>query len=82
MYGNVYFIIGLRHLDPETDFKVHRVVSRINESIHMVASEPSLGLFRIQEHVYRTLPQLVERKNDLKVNSNKIEGNNFSSINM
>ena len=68
-------LIGLRHLDPETEFKVRRITSRINESIHMVASEPSLGLFRIQEHVYRTLPQLVQRKNELKANVKRIEGN-------
>lgn len=64
---------GLRHLDPETDFKVQRIASKVNESIHLAANEPSLGLFRIQEHVCRTLPNLVQRKSEVKVNAVQIE---------
>lgn len=64
---------GLRHLDPETDFKVRRITTQINETAHMAANEPSLGLFRIQEHVHRTLPQLVQRKSELKMNLTRIE---------
>ena len=44
---------GLRHMDPDTDFKVRRITSYVNEAVHMAANEPSLGLYRIQEHVHR-----------------------------
>jgi len=65
---------GLRHRDPETDYKVRRVTHQVNEAINLAANEPSLGYYRIQEHVHRTLPQLVQRKKELKENSLKIEG--------
>jgi len=64
---------GLRHLDPDTDFKVRRITSSINEAIHMAANEPSLGLYRIQEHVHRTVPQLAIKKKDLKTNKRQID---------
>jgi len=63
---------GLRHLDPETDFKVRRIIAQVNETAHIAVNEPSMGLFRIQEHVHRTLPQLVQRKTELKENLQKI----------
>ena len=44
---------GLRHMDPDTDFKVRRITSYVNEAVHMAANEPTLGLYRIQEHVHR-----------------------------
>jgi len=64
----------LRHLDPETDFKVRRIVANVNEVSHSAVNEPSMGLYRIQEHVHRTLPQLVKRKNELKENLEHING--------
>jgi len=30
--------------------------------MHVVANEPSLAFFRIQEHVHKTLPPLVDKK--------------------
>lgn len=63
---------GLRHLDPETDFKVRRIVANVNEASHIAVNEPTTGLYRIQEHVHRTLPQLVQRKRELKENLERI----------
>ena len=71
----ILFLAGLRHLDPETDYKVRSITSQVSESIKLGANEPSLGFFRIQEHVHRTMPQLVKRKQELKANAQKIEGN-------
>ena len=64
----------LRLLDPETHYKVRRITSKVNDSLQMLANEPSLGLYRIQEHVHRTTPALVERKKELDANRKKIEG--------
>lgn len=38
------------------------VSDRLSENINIIANEPSLAFFRIQEHVRKTLPQLVEQK--------------------
>ena len=77
----ILFLTGLRHLDPETDYKVRTITSQVSESIKLGANEPSLGFFRIQEHVHRTMPQLVKRKQELKANAQKIEGNSkFSNV--
>lgn len=38
------------------------VAERLSESMNIVANEPSLAFFRIQEHVRKSLPQLVEQK--------------------
>ena len=64
-------------MDPETDFKVRRIIANVNETAHIAVNEPTMGLFRIQEHVHRTLPQLVQRKNELKDNLQKINGRVF-----
>ena len=64
----------LRLLDPEMHYKVRKITSKVNESFQMLANEPSLGLYRIQEHVHRTTPSLVVRKKELSANKKKLEG--------
>jgi len=38
------------------------VSEKLSENMHVVANEPSLAFFRIQEHVHKTLPPLVDKK--------------------
>ena len=38
------------------------VTEKFLENIHTMLNEPSVGLYRVQEHVRRSLPQLVEKK--------------------
>jgi len=38
------------------------VTDKISESMNIIANEPSLAFFRVQEHVRKSLPQLVETK--------------------
>ncbi len=64
----------LRFFDPETDYKVRKIVSKVNDSLHIIANEPSLGLYRMQEHIHRTVPGLLEKKRELDNVGNKIEG--------
>lgn len=35
---------------------------KFSENLHIVANEPSLAFYRIQEHVRKSLPQLVAKK--------------------
>lgn len=40
------------------------VTDRVSESMNVIANEPSLAFYRIQEHVRKCLPQLAETKVD------------------
>ena len=65
---------SLRFLDPETHYKVKKIASKVNDSLQILANEPSLGLYRIQEHIHRTIPALVDKKKELEINKKKVEG--------
>lgn len=41
-------------LDPVTD--------KFTESVYVLANEPSVALYRLQEHVRRSLPELAQHK--------------------
>lgn len=43
-------------------FSFFKVSEKFSENLHIIANEPSLAFFRIQEHVRKSLPQLVEQK--------------------
>ena len=41
---------------------LYLVTEKFLENIHTMLNEPSVGLYRVQEHVRRSLPQLVDKK--------------------
>ena len=43
----------------ETSFAVS---DKVSESVHIIANEPSLAFYRIQEHVRKSLPVLVDKR--------------------
>lgn len=38
------------------------VTDKFTESMYVLANEPSIALYRLQEHVRRSLPELVQHK--------------------
>ncbi|KAK1152462.1 BLOC-1-related complex subunit 8 isoform X1 [Acipenser oxyrinchus oxyrinchus] len=52
--------------DQEMQLKVKRVTDKFTESMYVLANEPSVALYRLQEHVRRSLPQLVQHKTDMQ----------------
>ena len=40
------------------------VTDKLSETVHLMLNDPSMGLYRIQEHVKRSVPNLVEKKVD------------------
>lgn len=38
------------------------VTDKFTESMYVLANEPSVALYRLQEHVRRSLPELVQHK--------------------
>lgn len=48
--------------DPQLESKVKKATERISENIHIIANEPSLAFYRLQEHVRKALPPMVEKR--------------------
>lgn len=66
-------------LDPELDHKAHKVTEKLSESINTIANEPSVAFYRIQEHVRKNLPQLVELKHEVEEVQQNVQGSCFDT---
>ncbi|XP_036751495.1 BLOC-1-related complex subunit 8 isoform X1 [Manis pentadactyla] len=42
------------------------VTDKFTESVYVLANEPSVALYRLQEHVRRSLPELAQHKADMQ----------------
>lgn len=45
--------------------RVYRVANGFNEALYLAANEPSLGMYRIQEHTQISVPRVVDQKQTL-----------------
>ncbi|XP_004227488.3 BLOC-1-related complex subunit 8-like [Ciona intestinalis] len=54
--------------------KVQRCCDDVNKTGHLVANEPSLGLYRIQQHIRKAMPKLVACESTTKVSDNQLKG--------
>ncbi|XP_074618782.1 BLOC-1-related complex subunit 8 homolog isoform X1 [Acropora palmata] len=70
-------LIGLESSSQETEYRLRRVTERFLENIHTMLNEPSVGLYRVQEHVRRSLPQLVDKKVEMQNLHKKVEGTSY-----
>lgn len=52
----------MESLQTDLSTRLYRVTNGFNESLYLVANEPSLGMYRLQEHVHATVPKVVEQK--------------------
>uniref|UniRef100_UPI00398F574C BLOC-1-related complex subunit 8 isoform X1 n=1 Tax=Pristiophorus japonicus TaxID=55135 RepID=UPI00398F574C len=52
--------------EQEMYLKVKKVTDKFTESMYFLANEPSVALYRLQEHVRRSLPELVQHKTDMQ----------------
>ncbi|KAJ0032302.1 hypothetical protein NQD34_002383 [Periophthalmus magnuspinnatus] len=60
------YILYCNMEDQEMQLKVRRVTDKFTESMYVLANEPSVALYRLQEHVRRSLPELVQHKTDMQ----------------
>ena len=66
-----------RFVETDLSTRVYRVSCGINEAITTAANEPSLGLYRIQEHTVHAVPKLVEDKQSLEEICERTRGASF-----
>ncbi|XP_055285124.1 BLOC-1-related complex subunit 8 isoform X2 [Moschus berezovskii] len=52
--------------EPEMQLKGKKVTDKFTESVYVLANEPSVALYRLQEHVRRSLPELAQHKADMQ----------------
>lgn len=48
--------------DPALNAKVKKTSEKISENVHILANEPSLALYRIQENVRKVVPVIIEKR--------------------
>ena len=46
--------------------RVFRVTNAFNEAVYLAANEPSLGMYRLQEHIQTNVPKVVQQKQTLQ----------------
>lgn len=65
--------------EPELDSRARRVCDKLSENLHIIANEPSLAFYRVQEHVRKSLPQLVDQKHVVASIQHKVQGACFDA---
>ena len=53
-------------LQTDLSTRVYRITSGFNEGLYLVANEPSLGMYRLQEHIQANVPKIVEQRQILQ----------------
>ncbi|KAI5751345.1 hypothetical protein M8J77_006583 [Diaphorina citri] len=56
------------------EFKVKKATERISENMHIIANEPSLAFYRLQEHVRKALPPMVEKRVEINKLNQELQG--------
>ncbi|XP_012253766.1 BLOC-1-related complex subunit 8 homolog [Athalia rosae] len=60
--------------DQELETKVKKATERISENMHIVANEPSLAFYRLQEHVRKALPPMIEKRVEVLALQQQLQG--------
>ncbi|XP_058809327.1 BLOC-1-related complex subunit 8 homolog [Phymastichus coffea] len=63
--------------DQELETKVKKATERISENMHIVANEPSLAFYRLQEHVRKALPPMVEKRVEVFALRQQLQGHTY-----
>ena len=56
------------------EVKSKRCCDGINKTLHILANEPSLGLYRVQEHVRKTMPKLSNCVDRMETSDQQLHG--------
>ena len=61
----------------EAKTKTGKICSKLNEAIYIAANEPSLGMYRVQEHVRFSIPKLARCQREFQNIQLKVEGSSY-----
>ncbi|XP_054156792.1 BLOC-1-related complex subunit 8-like [Oppia nitens] len=67
----------IQYNDSDLAKKTKKTCEKISENMYILGNEPSLACFRIQEHCHKSVPQLMDKMNDMKKLQNRLKGNFF-----
>lgn len=61
----------------DVELKARKYANTLNDCQYEVSNEPSLGFYRVQEHVRKSMPNLIEKNNELTSFRSKLQGSSF-----
>ncbi|XP_076371239.1 BLOC-1-related complex subunit 8-like [Tachypleus tridentatus] len=59
------------------EHEVKKTCEKISENLHIIANEPSLACYRLQEHIHKSLPQMVEIRQEVNQVNEDLHGKCF-----
>ena len=77
--SNVAVVLSHNNADKKLDLKSLNIVGKLSEGVKMVMNEPSVSLYRVQEHIRRSVPGLVELKHDMCEMQHLVVGSGFDT---
>uniref|UniRef100_A0A1Y1N888 BLOC-1-related complex subunit 8 homolog n=1 Tax=Photinus pyralis TaxID=7054 RepID=A0A1Y1N888_PHOPY len=60
--------------DADLELRVKKATERISENMHIIANEPSLAFYRLQEHVRKALTPMVDRRVEVNKLRQELQG--------
>ncbi|KAF5297249.1 hypothetical protein FQR65_LT10021 [Abscondita terminalis] len=60
--------------DADLEVRVKKATERISENMHIIANEPSLAFYRLQEHVRKALNPMVDRRVEVNKLRQELQG--------
>ncbi|XP_017858016.1 PREDICTED: protein MEF2BNB homolog [Drosophila arizonae] len=61
----------------DLNFKGRKTSEKISENVHIFANDPSLAFFRIQEHIRKVLPAILEKRTEVLSLQSNLQGHCF-----
>ena len=58
----------------ELEVKSKRCCDGVNKTLHIIVNEPSLGLYRIQQHVRKTIPKVTNCSQSVDASQKELNG--------
>lgn len=65
--------------DVELESKVRKTASKVCENLHIIANEPSLAFYRLQEHTRKSMPVLIDKKIGYRQVHQNLQGRCYDS---